>query len=114
MPRKPTTPEERALKQQVEDLIKSIKGSDEPKIDIPRAISLFERAQKNIEQALAVLKGEEVVEELQPGKRRAGRPKKVVETVDGELFQGDAAPAEAEDAAAAPTTKRKKGAATEA
>lgn len=114
MPRKPPTPEERALKDQFDALLKAASKKSEDGIDVERALTLFEKAQKTITQAIAVLKGEDVIEELEPGKKRAGRPKKVVEAVDGDLFPSDsAAPAETEGTPVAPTTKKKKGAVTE-
>lgn len=111
MPRRQPTPEERALKDQFDALLKAASKKSEDSIDVDRALTLFEKAQKTIAQAIAVLRGEEVVEDLEPGKKRAGRPKKVIEPADGELFQGDSsALAESEGVPATPTIKKKKGA----
>lgn len=112
MPRKQKTDEEKALEQQVAALIRNIKG-DKPGPDVDKAIKLFEKAQASITQALAVLRMEEVVEEVDPNRKKAGRPRKVVG--DGELFSTDSATAgEAEEQAASPTAKTKKGAPTQA
>jgi hypothetical protein len=109
MPRKAATPEELALKKQVEDLIKSIKGDDKPGPDIDKAIKLFEKAQSSITQAIAVLKGEALEEEVDPNRKRAGRPKKVKEA---DLFDS-IPPGEVAEVKPEASTKRKKGAATE-
>jgi hypothetical protein len=109
MPRKKPTAEELEQKALFDSLIKNIKGNDKPTVDIPRAINLFEKAQKNITQALAVLRGEEVEEEVDPNRKKAGRPKKAT-TTDGDLFPGASeAAGDMEGTPVAPTTKAKKG-----
>lgn len=110
MPRKPPTAEEIAIKKQVEDFIKTIKTNAAPTIDLARAQSYFERAQKYQQMGLALLRGEEVEQEVEPGKNKVGRPKKgAAQESDGELFQGDsAAAAEAAGAPASKSSKSKK------
>lgn len=100
MPRKPPTPEEIAIKKQVEDFIKTIKMNAVPTIDLARAQSYFERAQKYQNMGLALLRGEEV-EEVEPGKNKVGRPKKgAVSETDGELFRAGGELFRADSAAA--------------
>jgi hypothetical protein len=79
MPRRQKTEEEKALEQQVAALIKNIKGSDEPKVDVNRALNLFKRAQVLTAQAIAILEGTEAEEQLDPNKKKAGRPRKIKE-----------------------------------
>ena len=109
MPRKQKTEEEKALEQQVAALIKNIKGGDKPGPDVDKAIKLFERAQASITQALAVLRMEEV-EEPDPTKKKAGRPRKVQEA---DLFDS-IPPGEAVELKPEPNVRKKKGVATAA
>jgi hypothetical protein len=83
MPRAAKTEAEKELEQQVKDLIKNIKGTDKPAVDIPRAISLFESAHRNITKALAVLKGEEVEEVGTAKKPRKNASKASAAVLDG-------------------------------
>jgi hypothetical protein len=108
MPRRKLTPEEIAIQQQLQDLIKNIKGNEKPAVNVTRALSLFKRAQALTEQAIAVLEGREE-DELAAGKKKAGRPRKAIE---GDLFDS-IPPGETRKVKSASDVTNKKGAGTE-